>query len=298
MKLDAVEYYLRFYTKALKGKPTTSKPFELWYIDAFAGSGSRTTEEEVGGLLEGRPASTEIVQRAGSASRALSIHPPFHKFVFVEKDADRCAALRSLQIKHSDRDIQCIQDDANAVLPNLFRKEPWINRHWGDPAPRGVVFLDPYDIIEWSTLAALAATKAIDLWFLFPIGSVIRQAANDFSAVDVHKAAYLDRAFGTCDWRTELYVDTAGGSLFDEHPASPTRVARAGVEAYMKKRLETLFPYVSSPLPLLTTNGAQLFSLYFTVANPSTVAINLAKNCVKDLVKSYGRPAFRRRSDP
>ncbi len=34
-----------------------------------------------------------------------------------------------------------------------------------------MVFLDPYGMqVEWSTIEALAATKAIDLWYLFPLG--------------------------------------------------------------------------------------------------------------------------------
>jgi three-Cys-motif partner protein len=39
IKLDAVQYYLECYTKAL-----TAKQFDLWYIDAFAGTGDRIPE--------------------------------------------------------------------------------------------------------------------------------------------------------------------------------------------------------------------------------------------------------------
>ena len=39
IKLDAVEYYLGCYTRALK-----QVDFDLWYIDAFAGSGDRENE--------------------------------------------------------------------------------------------------------------------------------------------------------------------------------------------------------------------------------------------------------------
>ena len=46
IKLDAVEYYLECYTKALK-----RVGFDLTYIDAFAGTGSRDVEREVGAEL-------------------------------------------------------------------------------------------------------------------------------------------------------------------------------------------------------------------------------------------------------
>ena len=42
IKLAMVEAYLRAFTTALQGKPNLSCPFELWYIDAFAGTGERT----------------------------------------------------------------------------------------------------------------------------------------------------------------------------------------------------------------------------------------------------------------
>jgi three-Cys-motif partner protein len=36
---------------------------------------------------------------------------------------------------------------------------------------RAVLFLDPYGMqVEWRTIEAIAATKAIDLWLLFPLG--------------------------------------------------------------------------------------------------------------------------------
>lgn len=34
---------------------------------------------------------------AGSARRALAVAPPFHHFIFIEKDVDRCAVLEQLR---------------------------------------------------------------------------------------------------------------------------------------------------------------------------------------------------------
>src|SRR5882757_4338137 len=49
LKLSIVEKYLKFFTTALRGKFK-----EHWYIDAFAGTGSRTVrhEERAAGLLD------------------------------------------------------------------------------------------------------------------------------------------------------------------------------------------------------------------------------------------------------
>jgi hypothetical protein len=69
IKLDAVQYYLECYAKAL-----TPKKFDLWYIDAFAATGDRVETRKVGGLLEGIPESTVTETLAGSARRALKVN--------------------------------------------------------------------------------------------------------------------------------------------------------------------------------------------------------------------------------
>lgn len=297
VKLDAVEYYLKFYTQALKDKPSSDNPFVLWYVDAFAGTGDRATDQVTGGLFEGTPSHLKTVRLAGSASRALEVVPAFQRFVFIEQRPEFCAALESLKTDHPGRTIECIEGDANLILPKLFGSSPWKGqRRWGDPLHRAVVFLDPYDLVDWSTLECLATTKAVDLWFLFPIASVLRQAARSYDAIDTYKAAYLDRAFGTADWRTELYKPGLQAPLLADFGSPLTRGERPEIEQYVKRRLATLFPYVSDPLPLLMPKGAQLFSLFFATANPSNPAIRLAKNCMSDLLKKYGRPASHRKS--
>src|SRR6202000_1406335 len=89
IKLDAVEYYLKCYTRALK-----RVGFDLWYIDAFAGSGDRESQPEVGGIFEDAPIEVIRETLAGSARRALHVMPPFDHFVFIEKDEHRYDALR------------------------------------------------------------------------------------------------------------------------------------------------------------------------------------------------------------
>lgn len=159
MKLDAVEYYLQFYTRALRGKPTPSRPFELWYIDAFAGAGERVVEQRVGGVHEGTRLELQKVRLAGSASRALAIQPPFDRLMFVEQRPEFCDALSVLAEQHPDRTIDVRCGDSNDLLPMLLAGAPWSGI--GDRRARGVVFLDHYDIVEWSTLEAIARTRAL-----------------------------------------------------------------------------------------------------------------------------------------
>jgi three-Cys-motif partner protein len=149
LKLEAVEEYLKLYTKAL-----APQGFELWYVDGFAGTGERTEERIEGGLL-GQPIELRIEVFAGSAKRALGVRPPFDHFVFIEKLRERCEALEQLKPQHPDTDIRIIRGDANAELRAMVARRPWSTKDRG--SARGVVFLDPYAMhVEWSTLLALA----------------------------------------------------------------------------------------------------------------------------------------------
>ena len=292
VKLDAISDYLGFFTAALKAKPTATSPFCLWYVDAFAGSGERTETRQIGGLLEGTPIKHVEITLDGSARRALAVSPPLRRFVFIERDPNRFAALRVLERANPGRGIALENRDANDALCELFTRPPWSLQRGGRGLHRGVVFLDPYGMaVKWSTLKTLADTGALDIWYLFPLNAVTRQLANDLDAVDPKKQAKLDEIFGTPDWRTELYdVKTSDqGDLFGAAPASiATRAAnQPQIEIYAQTRLRTLFPYVSEPLPLLMPGRAQLFSLFCLSANASPVAQGLIDKGVRFVLKKY-----------
>ncbi|MEZ4359113.1 MAG: hypothetical protein R3B48_02960 [Kofleriaceae bacterium] len=52
-KLGVLAKYLKSYTTALEGKPTHAQPFRKAYIDAFAGTGTRTARDaEANGATE------------------------------------------------------------------------------------------------------------------------------------------------------------------------------------------------------------------------------------------------------
>jgi three-Cys-motif partner protein len=294
VKLDAVEYYLSCYTNALE-----HWPFDLWYIDAFAGTGSRTVERLDGGLFDGRPIELTRETLAGSAKRALAVRPPFHHFIFIEENADRCAALDQLRAEHTDADIRVIPGDANDVLKGLVRDGP-LSRN--SQRSRGVVFLDPYALqVEWSTLVTLARTRILDVWYLFPLRDVVRQLAMHLSGIGP-KEPKLDRVLGP-EWR-ELYrrpkpQEWIQPDLWGNADQEPRRDATAEqVESWFRGRLASVFSYASEPLPILTAPGRQAFSLFLAVANPRKPAIDLAKQFASYVTKKYGPQASRRTSAP
>lgn len=285
VKLDAICDYLQFFNGALKNKPTPARPFTRWYVDAFAGSGERTTKVERGGLIEGGLHQTEKVQLDGSAKRALAIEPPFNRFVFIEQSKKRSAALDALKARHPDRSIDVYRGDGNALLRGMFGSHPWTSKG----GHRAVVFLDPYGMgVKWATLETLAATRAVDVWYLFNLAAVVRQLANDFAAIDEHKQLSLDEIFGTPGWREDLYRQPVLRDLFEAPVSAKKSVTPKQIEAYAKTRLATLFPYVSNPLPLVTPRQTQLFSLFCVSANDSPSAHDLIRRGVAHVLKKYG----------
>jgi three-Cys-motif partner protein len=278
LKLSIVEKYLKFFTTALSGKFE-----ELWYIDAFAGTGSRTIRhgERAAGLLDaGEP--ERIERRRGSAKIAIDVKPPFDFIVFIENKPSYAAALQELAANHPHRRIAVVKNDANDAIRSLVAANSW-------RSTRAVLFLDPYGMqLEWSTLEKIAATKAIDVWFLFSLAGLYRQATRQLVDIDKHKRAALTKMFGSDTWEAELYPKTTRGDLFDGVIEEPRRrsVDVAGLEAYAKSRLEKIFPAVLKPLPLPLQKKPQRFSLFFCISNDDPKAIGLATKIGNHILKA------------
>ena len=100
----------------------------------------------------------------GSARLALKTEPRFDRYIFIERSPKRCAELEALKTEFPDLAARH-QDPSRArrtsEIQALCTKD-WTSR-------RAVLFLDPYGMqVEWETIEAIAGTKAIDLWLLFP----------------------------------------------------------------------------------------------------------------------------------
>lgn len=277
LKLSVVESYLKAFTQALR-----SQFRELWYIDAFAGTGSRTvrTVEEGGGLFE-RPIVEAIEIRRGSAQIALDVKPPFDRVVFMESRPSYCAELRAMAAKYPDRDVSIVEGDANQAIQSQLAQTDWNAR-------RAVLFLDPYGMeVEWKTLQAIAAIKAVDVWFLFPLAGLYRQATRRLTDIDRHKRAALTRMFGSDRWESELYPTRETTDLFGDFEEERRRLADvAGLESYVKKRLETIFPKVLKPLGLPINTKPQRFSLFLCISNPDPKAIGLASRIGNHILRA------------
>lgn len=280
IKLELVEKYLQAYATALRQKFNS-----LWYIDAFAGTGSRTVRIEArDGDLFDEPVPEKIESRRGSARIALDITPAFDRLIFMDQKAAHCIALEALKASYPGRDIHVLNGNANQIIQRDIPAVNWSSR-------RAIMFLDPYGMeVAWETLKTIAQTKAIDVWFLFPLSGLYRQAARNISAVDDIKRRALTTMLGTDEWENELYsavppITDLLGTL--EAPEERQRNADvSGLEQYVKKRLETIFPLVADPFPLPPQKRPQRFSLFFAASNPNQRAIDLANRFATHILRA------------
>ncbi len=280
-KLGIIKEYLEFYTIALQ-----NKPWNLVYIDAFAGSGSRV-EEVVGAPLLDIP--DEKITHKGSARISLEISKPFDQYIFIEENKQRYNELVELTLEFPELNTECHHGDANVVLKDITQNINWLSN-------RAVLFLDPYNLsVEPDTLNAIQSSKAIDVWFLFAISDFYRQAARDYDAIEQHKIERLNRIFGTSEWQQALYKEKepepGGQSSFtfdtepDETAKKLTRESDVRImENWVRQWLNGIFPSVAKPLRLPRV-GAPLFSLFFCVSNPSGNAIGLAMKVANHILK-------------
>jgi three-Cys-motif partner protein len=275
IKLEILRSYLNFYTTALK-----NQGFELLYIDAFAGSGSRTEQIPESPIFA---ESERTIVHDGSAKIALNIDPPFDRYLFIDNNQERVTQLEKLRNSYPKTYISVTNDDANTVIQTMAKKPIWQSNNY-----RGVIFLDPYgNNVEWQTLQAISSTQSFDLWFLFPLSGVYRQTPTDFRKLEDYKRENLNKIFGTNSWEADFYCKHEEQDLLGASE-KVVRIEVNEIEKWVKARLEACFYHVSNPLAL-PQRGAQLFSLFFCISNRSNKAVGLALKAANHILKQHGK---------
>lgn len=287
-KLDVLKDYLAAYTKALKDKPSADKPFRKAYIDAFAGTGYRTARERGAAstldsllfpdLADGAPQTL----LAGSAKLALEVEPRFDKYIFIERDAERCQQLEGLrgEFPALADDIDVRQGEANEVIQKLCAPvDAWKSR-------RAVLFLDPYGMqVEWKTIEAIAATKAIDLWLLVPLGMGVNRLLPKSGKVPDSWRQRMDAFLGRTDWYDEFYKVETKPTLFGDHQIQ-VKTSMEVMARYFNNRLKEVFAgVVDEPGVLWNSANNPLYLLCFAVGNErgKDIALRIANHLLKEV---------------
>lgn len=275
-KLDVIGTYIEMYQRALQ-----NTPFQTVYIDGFAGSGEVPLEERDDDLIDAEVAS--FIQ--GSASRAMNVSPAFTHYTFIDK---RRACIQSLEAKFEGNknlaNATFMVGDANDLICDICQS-------FDGRQQRGVLFLDPFGSqVKWSTIEAIAKTKALDLWYLFPAGvSVFRQIGKDGSVHDTHEAS-ITRIFGTDDWKSAFFAPSQQDDLFDPEPKMKKIVTPESAAQFMVSRLKGVFEGgVLDEMVPLGKHAYPSYYLLFAWANPSDKARNLARKIAQAAIKATDR---------
>jgi three-Cys-motif partner protein len=277
-KLLVMQSYFGLYAKALK-----NKRFKKWYIDAFAGTGERVdtrkakSEDQM--PLFGAESEEILRSKDGSVRIALGIDPAFDRYVFIDKADNHIAALRALKEDYPGHNIEVLSGDANIVLREIARD-------MNTSTTRAAIFIDPYGMqVDWETLRALSATKAVDIALLFPTGPLNRMLPKH-AIVPAEWAARIDSHLGPCEWRTASYAVTPDPDLFSAHSTAIKKmVSPDGLRRFVYERLSSIFAYVcDQQLEMKNSKGAVLYHLFIICANDSEAAKRLAKRLASSAV--------------
>lgn len=281
-KLNKLEHYLKSYSTALK-----NQKFRLIFFDAFAGTGDIQIGDEAPLLQQGEEYEPFI---RGSAHRALRLGAVFDQYVFVEKSRTKAQELSELRKQFptlADRIVvRC--GDANEELRRFCTQTDW-------KRSRAVAFLDPYgNQVEWETIAAIARTEAIDLWYLFPAGLGVHRQISRRGAVHESHEASLDRLLGTREWRDAFIETGRANDLFGAQEKQERRSTPESVTLFMLRRMKAIFKggVLDEWLPL-GSRGIHMYSLIFAWANPSPKARQLATTLARAVLRSGARGRYK-----
>ena len=272
-KLEKLEAYLERFTLVLK-----NHPFKLVYFDAFAG----TPEIDIG--ADASPSLlVEDVQpfRDGSSKRALKFGDKFEKYIFVDSKRSNVRELESLKANFPAiaQRIDIRYSEANTEIQKFCANWP--------KGQRAVVFLDPFgNQVAWETVVAIAETKAIDLWYLFPAGLGVHRQISKSGSHEGREQS-LDRLFGTKDWREKFVESRDATDLFGAATARSKVATPKSITLYMIDRMKSVFRggVLDEWLPL-GSNGRHSYSLIFACANPDPKAHELALRLARGVLRS------------
>lgn len=281
-KVQLVAKYAQAYRRVLK-----NQEFRTWYLDIFAGSGTRVSTTTTGLAITDQE-HQQITVTPGSVKAMLNLTEPFHRYVFVENDEENHRALTALVQAHPLAP-RCSIDKGDAIsltIANL-KSRTWLP---GD-RDRGLIFVDPYATFDFSLMRALAATKRLDVVVLFAVNAV--QRVIGAMRTQPGQAQALTRLFGDEDWKVALrggHGQARQETLFDdgtaaERGAYTTDAMR--IHQHYQDKVKAVFGHVApAHSEIHDDNNLLRFTLMLAVANPSPNARAAADRIARSVFRT------------
>ncbi|MBK6422867.1 MAG: three-Cys-motif partner protein TcmP [Gemmatimonadetes bacterium] len=208
------------------------------------------------------------------------MEPPFDRYLFFEKHRVRCAQLEQLRADFpalADR-IVIERREANDAIRTLCAGG-WAGR-------RATMFLDPYGMqVEWATIEAIAATRAVDQWVLFPLGIAVNRLITRSGEIPPPWRHRLDLMLGSEEWYQAFYEIVPEPTLFGDDRARVVKASQEVIGGYFTRRLRGIFSGVADrPAILQNSRGMPLYLLCFAVGNPrgTETALRIANHILRE----------------
>ncbi len=263
-KLKALSDYLTQYRRIMTANEK-ARYFKTIYLDGFAGTGERqdTAHEPSEDQLSLTPVVDAEIQeyKRGSAAVALNLASPFDQYVFVERSDKRAAELSALihrDYKPLEPRCRVVPGDANSFLCRWCAETNWRTH-------RAVVFLDPYGMsVDWQTIVGIAATKAIDMWLLFPLGTGINRLLTRKAPPPAEWAEKVTRILGTPHWQQAFYAESPQVEMFAGDQKTVKVADFDSMGRFFIERLRSIFAGVAPhAMPLLNSRNNPMYLLCF-----------------------------------
>lgn len=281
-KLDAFEKYVKAYLTIMK-KYATANDWNLFYFDAFAGSGSRESEIEEGDTTEESLFAAEELDEItkqtsykGAAERVLGTEIEgfsFNYFYFVDKDEKSLQTLskrlKNLYPNKANR-MAFKSGDANEKILEL------VNYAKSHPKSAALVLLDPFGMqLNWETIRALKNIQHIDLWILVPSGVIINRLLTRRGEILCPER--MEKMFGMPidEIQEYFYQQVTEQGLFGEftRPQKRDNTIHRIAQLYLESLAKEFTHVISQPLVLRNTTNCPIFHFVFASHNQTGVKI-------------------------
>lgn len=276
-KIEIVREYAKPFSQIISKNGLTAL-----YVDGLAGGGeARRKQPKINPsnatlpfTLDNAPIGADAEQVLTTAARIVSeVKPRFAKYIFIDANEQKTAAMRHRCSKIPDANVEIIHDDASRTI--LDRVIPEIRASWKN---RALCFLDPYGMhISWSVFQALGATGHAEAFINFPTLDIVRNILRDDpSLIEPIHAERMNLIWGDESWREVAFTKQPG--LFDA--VFEKRTGEHVAKAFRKRLLDLgQFKYVSTPLPFRNKQNGLLYHLLFATQVP--VALKIANDVMK-----------------
>jgi three-Cys-motif partner protein len=135
--------------------------------------------------------------------------------------------------------------------------------------------------VEWQTLEAVASTRAIDMWLLFPLGIGVNRLLKKTGDIPASWRNRLNTLLGTDEWYEEFYRVERTPTLFGGEQENVIKATMDTIGRYIVKRLKTIFAGVADePGVLRNSSNSPLYLLCFAAANKRGAPVALASRII------------------